>query len=149
MPTHNPRLTVTLKPSTYAQIKEVSRLTGSSLSALIAEILEGSEPVFDRLIQVLLAAQQAKQQVRSKVVSDMEEAQGRIENQLGLALETLDGFTGDLLNGAETVKRRARRAAPGDAQAAQDAARRERRTPLSNRGVRSTANPAKTTRKGS
>lgn len=138
MPTQNPRLTVTLKPSTYAQIKEVSRITGNSQSALIAEILENSEPIFERLIQVLLAAETAKQQVCDQVVADMEAAQGRIENQLGLALETLDGFTGDLLKRAETVKRRSRRAAAGDASASPEAARRGRRTPPSNRGVRFT-----------
>lgn len=151
MPTQNPRLTVTLKPSTYARIQEVSRLTGNSQSSLIAEILENSEPIFDRLIQVLVAAETAKQQVRTQLVADMEVAQGRIESQLGLALDVMDGFAGDLLKGAEAVKRRSRRAPPAASPDTPSAAsgfsggvaggvRRQRSTPLSNRGVRSTTN---------
>lgn len=143
MPTQNPRLTVTLKPSTHAQLEEVSRLTGDSKSALIAQILEQSHPVFDRLIQVLKAAEQAKHEVRTRASTDLAEAQARIEQQLGLVLGEFDAYTGDLLQEVEEVRRRARRA-PRDAGAVPRARGSERlATPPSNRGVRSTANPAK------
>ena len=144
MPTQNPRLTVTLKPSTFAQLREVSRLTGNSQSALIGELLESAEPVFSRLIQVLTAAEQAKQEVKHKMAGDLERAQGRLEKQLGLVLDEFDGFTGGLLDQVEEVRRRARRATPGQANAGTGGARRARSTPPSNRGVRSTANPPKT-----
>lgn len=146
MPTHNPRLTVTLKPSTYAQIQEVSRLTGNSLSSMMAEILEQSEPVFARLIQVLTAAEQAKLEVRERMGADLAKAQARVEKQLGLALTEFDAFSGDLLEEVEEVRRRARRAPRSDAQHRAGGATRLS-TPPSNRGVRSTANPPKTAKK--
>lgn len=121
MPTQNPRITVTLKPSTFAQLREVSRLTGNSQSALIGEMLEQAEPVFSRLIQVLSAAEQAKQDLKAKAVSDLEQAQAMIEKQMGLFLGEFDGIADTFLSGVEEV----------------------RSTPLSNRGVRSTANPGK------
>lgn len=140
MPTQNPRLTVTLKPSTHAQLEEVSRLTGDSKSALIAQILEQAHPVFDRLVKVLQAAEQAKHEVRAKASADLENAQARIERQLGLMLGEFDVATGDLLQQAEEVRRRGRRRVrgAGDSRAAAAAS-----TPPSNRGVRSTANPVK------
>ena len=56
MATKNPRLTITLQPSLAAQLRRLSELTGNSQSSLIAELLEGSGPVFDRMIKVMEAA---------------------------------------------------------------------------------------------
>lgn len=148
MPAQNPRLTVTLKPSTYAQIQQVSRLTGNSQSAMVAEILEQSEPVFTRLIQVLEAAQQAKDELRTKAASNMAVAQARIEQQIGLALGEFDGLTGNLLEDVEAIKRRARRTTQGQpkdgtsgGRGAREVVSWARSTPPSNRGVRSTPKP--------
>lgn len=146
MPTANPRLTVTLKPSTFAQLREVSRLTGNSQSALIGDILEQAEPVFSRLIQVLSAAEFAKQELRDRTASDLERAQARLEKQMGLVLGEFNDITGDLLADAEQVRRRARRAPPAPASAGAVGVRRAAPTPPSNRGVRSTANPVKPTK---
>jgi len=143
MPTLNPRLTVTLKPSTFAQLREVSRLTGNSQSALIGDILEQAEPVFSRLIQVLSAAEQAKQELKSKAAADLEGAQARLEAQMGLMLGEFDSVTGSLLQEVEAVRRRARRATSGQPGGGTNGARGARLTPPSNRGVRSTANPVK------
>ena len=54
------RLTITLQPTLAAQLRKLSQLTGNSQSALIGELLEGSGPVFDRMIQVMEAAKTAK-----------------------------------------------------------------------------------------
>lgn len=143
MPTLNPRLTVTLKPSTFAQLREVSRLTGNSQSALIGEILEQAEPVFSRLIQVLSAAEQAKHELKAKAAADLEGAQARLEAQMGLMLGEFDNVTGSLLHEVEAVRRRARRATSGQPAGGTNGARGARSTPPSNRGVRSTANPKK------
>lgn len=151
MPTQNPRLTVTLKPSTYAQLQAVSRLTGGSLSSMIAEILEQSEPVFSRLIQVLTAAEKAKQDVRDRFGADLEKAQTKIEKQLGLSLGEFDRLSGELLHDAEKVRRRLRRVPSGASLAGHARSSARTVTPPSNRGVRSTANPQKTakSKKGS
>lgn len=144
MPAKNPRINVTLKPSTHAQMQEVSRLTGNSLSSMVAEMLEQAEPVFSRLVRVLSAAEQAKQEVRDRMGSDLATAQAQIEKQLGLALGEFDTFSGNLLAEVEQVRRRARRAPAAGKRSAAAGARRAPSTPPSNRGVRSTANPPKT-----
>lgn len=143
MPTKNPRLTVTLQPGTSAQLAELSRLTGDSQSAIIADILEKSAPVFERVIRVLAAAEEAKAELKGRMASDLDKAQDKIERQLGLALEGLDQYTGSLLDEVEAVRRRARRVPPGQPGGGTSGARRARSTPPSNRGVRSTANPLK------
>ena len=79
MPAKNPRLTITLQPSLSAQLRKLSELTGNSQSALIADLLEGTGPVFDRMIQVLEAAKTAKESMRGKLADDMEHAQSKME----------------------------------------------------------------------
>jgi hypothetical protein len=142
MPTLNPRLTITLEPKLAAQLRRISELTGNSQSKLISELLEGSTPVFDRLILVLTAAEEAKESMRGKLADDMHVAQGRMEKQLGLAMDEFNTLTGDLLTEVESIKRRARRT-PGGLPAPSGRVPAARRaTPLSNRGVR--YDPSKT-----
>lgn len=134
MPAKNPRLTITLQPALSAQLRRLSELTGNSQSSIIAELLEGSGPIFDRMIQVLEAAQSAKAAMRGKIALDMETAQAKIEGALGVVLDGFDQYTGSLLDEAEAVQRRARR---GHANAGRGGASAASPTPLSNRGVRS------------
>lgn len=143
MTTKNPRLTITLQPGTSAQIVELSRLTGESQSAIIADILEKSAPVFDRVIKVLSAAEHAKAELKGRMASDLDKAQSKIERQLGLALDGFDEFTGSLLDEVEAVRRRARRAPADGKRSAAAGARRARSTPPSNRGVRYKTSNAK------
>jgi hypothetical protein len=133
MTTTNPRLTITLQPSVSAQIRELSRLTGSSQSGVISELLESSSPIFERLIQVLAAAETAKAELGGQVKRDLEAAQTRVERQLGLILEDFGDVTRPILSTAESITRRA---TPGRARSGTSGARRRDATPLSNRGVR-------------
>ena len=103
MPTTNPRLTITLKPSTAALLRRMSDLTGNSQSALIADLLETSEPVFERLVKVLQAAKDARSAFTEEMRSGLVEAQTRVEAQLGLVLETFDETAKPLLETAEAV----------------------------------------------
>ena len=131
MTAKNPRLSVTLKPSLAAQLRRLSELTGNSQSAIIGDLLDGSGPVFDRLIQVLEAAKTAKESMKGKIAGDLEQAQGKMEDALGIAMESFDQFTGSLLDEAEAVTRRARRRVGGGACD----------TPARRRAWRRTANP--------
>jgi len=133
MPTTNPRITITLKPGLHAKLRRLSALTGNSQSALVAELLDGSEPVFDRLITLLEAANLAKDEMREKLVHDLSRAQTRMEKQLGLALDDADTLTADLVSDLERVARRSRRVVPTRS----GGAARKGPTPMSNRGVRS------------
>lgn len=143
MPTLNPRLSVTLKPSTSAQLHELSRLTGDSQSGIISEILEQSSIVFERLITVLQAAEIAKADLKQSAAADLDASQKRIESQLGLMLDDMTSSFQPLLQQAEMIKRRSRRAGGGRSSASTTTARREESTPISNRGVRYTENPIK------
>ena len=129
MPAKNPRLTITLQPTLAAQLRKLSELTGNSQSSLIGELLEGSGPVFDRMIQVMEAAKTAKESMRGRIAGDIEQAQARLEEGLGMALEGFDQWTGSLLDEAEAVTRRG----VGKRSAARPGAAAP--TPISNRGV--------------
>lgn len=133
MPAKNPRLTITLQPTLAAQLRKLSELTGNSQSSLIGELLEGSGPVFDRMIQVMEAAKTAKESMRGRIAGDIEQAQARLEEGLGMALEGFDQWTGSLLDEAEAVTRRARKG-PAERDGAGLGAAAP--TPISNRGVR-------------
>lgn len=135
MPTKNPRLSITLEPSLAAQLRRLSELTGNSQSALISELLDGSASVFDRMIQVLEAANDVKASIKGNISGDLHVAQERMERQLGLSLDTFDAATKPLLEEAEKVRRRARRAVL--ARDVRPAAVSASSTPMSNRGVRS------------
>ena len=135
MPAKNPRLTITMPPSLAAQLRRLSELTGNSQSAIISELLDGSQPVFSRMIQVLEAANDAKEAMRGRLVADMEHSQAKLERQLGLAMDTMNDVTRPLLDEAEAIKRRARRGGQAKRPAGTQSAGV---TPLSNRGVRST-----------
>jgi hypothetical protein len=133
MPAKNPRLTITLKPSLAVQLRRLSELTGNSQSALIGDLLEGSGPVFDRMIHVLEAAKTAKDSIKGRLVDDMEGAQSKLEGLLGIAMEEFDSFTLPLLDEADAVSRRARR---GPALRGSIGPVEVPPTPISNRGVR-------------
>lgn len=147
MPTLNPRLTITLEPLLAAQLRRMSELTGNSQSKLISEILEGSTDVFARVITLLEAADQVKAELKGSVAADLDAAQTRMEQQLGLAMGEFDNLNLSLLKEAEAVKRRAARKRPaqGDASAppapvVAGSRLAHVKTPLSNRGVRSVDN---------
>lgn len=157
MPTQNPRLTITLQPTLAAQLRRLSELTGNSQSALISELLDGSTPIFAKLITVLEAAELAKDSIKGRITEDMDAAQSRMEQQLGLLLEGFDDFARPLLDVAETVQRRRRR--PGTRERHEPAAAPQGGTasrgvpaalsaavptPMSNRGVRLTQTATKT-----
>lgn len=113
MPAKNPRLTITLQPSVHALLRRLSDLTDKSQSSLVAELLEQSAPVFERMVKVLEAAHAAKDSLRTSMVESLERAQTKLEGQLGLALETIDDGCRPVLEAAEAVTRRAARSPGG------------------------------------
>ena len=138
MPTENPRITITLTPSTHSLLRELSSLTGNSMSSTVGELLSGNEPVFERIVTVLRAAQEVQREGKQSMLDALNQAQGRIEKQLGLALEAMDQGSKPVLAKAEEIRRRGRRGHP---RAGEGSDREGAVTPPSNRGVRSTANP--------
>lgn len=147
MPTKNPRISVTLTPELSSILDRLSSLTGDSKSAMVAELLNQSAPVFERMIAVLAAAETLKAQASEGLDSighGLKRAQERIESQLGLVLDDLDAGTRPILDAAEKVTRRGNRARPdGRARAPRSGA-----TPMSNRGVKNPTDRENRTKKG-
>ena len=141
MTTINPRITVTLQPQVHAVLRRLSEVTKSSQSALIGELLSESLPVFERMIEVLDAAEKLRVRGMSlpdEVKASMEHSQQRIEAQMGLAMDDLERGFKPLLADAEKVNRRGAGAAAGRQRHGAAPEPRSAPTPMSNRGVRST-----------
>lgn len=117
MPATNPRISVTVVPSVDAILTRLSALTGQSKSSFIAEVLESSIPVLERMVTVLDAAQQAKHTLKAQTVRDMEAAESRLQEMLGITMDIFDETSAPILEEAERIKRRKAGAAGGDAQA--------------------------------
>lgn len=141
MTTTNPRITVTLQPQVYAVMKRLSVLTRNSQSALIGELLAESLPIFERMVEVLEAAEKLRSQgmaAGAEITGALETAQARLEAQMGLAFETMETGNRPLLDAAEKVQRRggsANAAERSEPALAAPTRRRVAPTPLSNRGV--------------
>lgn len=148
MPTKNPRISVTLTPELSSILDRLSALTGDSKSAMVADLLNQSAPVFERMIAVLAAAETLKAQATEGLESighGLKRAQERIESQLGLVLDDLDQGTRPILEAAEKVTRRGARVGGRRARAR---APRSGATPMSNRGVKNPTDRENRTRKG-
>ena len=132
MTTKNPRISISLKQSTHATLERMSVLTRNSKSAIVGELLEEAEPVFERMVRIMEAAGKAKSDAQGSVVKGLEDAQRVLEVQLGLLESDFATRSKDLVDGLETVARRAGRVPAGRAAAAGT----RLAAPISNRGVR-------------
>ena len=135
MPTINPRITVTLTPDQHLLLREMARLTNTSQSALIGEILTELTPVWSKMRTLLMAAEQARGAINDSFIHDMDAAQAKVEEQLGLTIAALDEFQLPLLELSQKVERRKGRETAGTRRDARARAAASE-TPLSNRGVR-------------
>lgn len=141
MPATNPRLTITVRPALAAVLRRLSALTGNSQSALVGELLSESLPVFERMVEVLSAAEKLREEgmkAPEEVARSLDRAQARIEQQFGLVLDDMDAGVRPLLDAAEKVgRRRGRPGRPPRRGGGPGASAAAAETPLSNRGVRS------------
>lgn len=144
MATKKPRLTITLEPALLDSLRRLSELTGNSQSSLISEMLSGSGPIFEKMIRVLEAAEVAKGAIKGRVTRGLDDAQTKFEKALGLSLVGFDELEAVLLEVAEPPPKGQTATASESAAAAVISALP---TPLSNRGVRSTTTPRKSTNK--
>lgn len=113
MPATNPRISVTVTPAVEAVLTRISASTKQSKSAIIADLLESSMPVFERMATVLEAAAHAKDTLRSQASKDMEEAEARLHQILGVTMDIFEESTAPILENAKQVQRRAARGQTG------------------------------------
>lgn len=91
MATTRPRITVTLTDETHALLKDLSALSGKSMSFLISDLVEGIIPQLSRTVEVMKAAKNAPEEIRQKIIEQYEqseqkilEAQTLVEDQFSL-----------------------------------------------------------------
>jgi hypothetical protein len=111
----NPRVSVTLRPKTAAILRRLSEVTGNSISSIIADLLEDSEPVYERAVKTLEAARWAMDEARKEAVKGQMRDQNEIhEKILGVFGPAQGGEVDerqlDLLEDAGEIRRRGRRA---------------------------------------
>lgn len=148
MPTLNPRLTVTLSPSMSAVLSRLTEMTGQSKSSIIAEVLQGTQPVMERMIQVLEAADKAKNALRKEVSSGFEEAETALNEQLGLTMDMFHKASGDLIENMETISRRgAKKGSGGGTRSASPPSLPPTQPPYLTGGSQTLFNTKKTTKK--
>ena len=111
MPTQNPRLTITLSPPLDAAIRRLSELTGQSKSSLIVELLDQAKPVLERMAEVIALAQTATQEAKTRMAANLDAAQSKLEEHLGLVNDLFDEQTESLLGEIEQVRRRSAKGA--------------------------------------
>ena len=140
MPTVNPRINVTLSPSTDALVSKLAGLQRVSKSQVLRELLEAAEPALQRAATLMEAAASAKVGVLDGLAKSLDKAQADAERTIERQLGAMD----DLVRQAEAIGER--RPARPDAGAAGRAGRRSQGPskgaavaqdpPPSNRGVR-------------
>lgn len=116
MPTANPRVSVTLTPSMDAVLSRLSDVSGRSKSALIAELLEQSQPVFERMAAILETAKTATEEAKSRMAANMEEAHQRLVEQAGIMGDLFEDQTADLVGELEQIGRRKPKGSAGHAE---------------------------------
>ena len=137
MPTTNPRINVTLSPSTDALVRRLATFQRVSKSQVLRELLIAAEPALQRVAALMEAAEGAQKGVLQGLATGLEKAQGKAELDLAEQLRAVESMTADLVDLAEQVRGRrpARASALVGARAGRSGARNP---PPSNRGVKST-----------
>ena len=138
MPTLNPRVNVTLSPSTDSLVSRLSRLQGCSKSQVLRELLEAAEPALQRAAALMEAASGAHRQVLDGLALSLDKAQARVEAALAGHLREADQLTADLVVQAQAVRgRRPGRTAAAARPGRGSGAGKLGNPPASNRGVKS------------
>lgn len=100
MPTKKPRVTVTLSPYVAETISRLAQLQGVSRGYVIADLIESVHPPLMRTVALLEAAIEAPEQVRSGLMSTIEELERELESATGANLAQMDWLTSQFAAGA-------------------------------------------------
>ncbi len=129
------RITISLDDKVYSVLKQIADLTGSSMSGIVAELLEENQGTFEKMAVTLQRIKEAQKVHKDRMIKAMADHQESLEEAVGGALGQFDLFIGALekatLDGG---------GGRGDEHA--DGGERRPSAPLTNRGA------TKPTRKG-
>lgn len=66
MPTSKPRIAVSLEPAQYETLRALAAMQGRSMSAVVAELIDATHPVFERLVALLAHARSEEASVHRR-----------------------------------------------------------------------------------
>jgi predicted DNA-binding protein len=92
MPTIKPRITVTLSERQHAVLRSLSKNSGQSMSAYIAELLELVLPTLERMAATMQALAQSRDGEMQRVREQLDEAQRVFEPLAMAAVSQADMF---------------------------------------------------------
>lgn len=96
MATTKPRITVTLTERQHEVLKIISATGGSSMSALLGELIEVSLPTLERMANTFQKLRQAQTMERAKMVEAMDESLAVLEPIAAAAVDQFDLFLGKI-----------------------------------------------------
>lgn len=132
MPTIKPRVLVSLSETNHNLLRNLAKLQGVSMSAVMSDLFETAAPALERVAVLLQQAQDAPEHVKAQLRNSLERAQEYLEPQAAGFIGQTDFFlhkaSSQLSAGADAAPRPQRSEDAGSGP----------RPPSSNRGVRST-----------
>ena len=138
MPTLNPRINVTLSPSTDQLVLRLAQLQRVSKSQVLRELLEAAEPALQRAVALMDAASKASSAVLDGLAKSLEREQAQVEKTMGSHLAAADSMTADLVAQAQAIRGRRPVAAKRSLDGVSGSPV-QKNPPPSNRGVKSPA----------
>lgn len=90
MPTVNPRIQVTVRPSQYALLQRLAKLQKRSMSKVLAELFDEIEPVYERVAVVLEAAVRAQVSAKQGMVDAFQAAEAEMAPHVAAAMGQFD-----------------------------------------------------------
>lgn len=86
------RITVNLGPDVYGPLKDLSELSGKSMSFLVSDLMGGIIPQLSRTIEVMKAAKDAPEEIRQRLIEQYEESEQKILEAAAVVDDQFDLF---------------------------------------------------------
>ncbi len=90
MPTVNPRIQVTVRPSQYVLLQRLAKLQKRSMSKVLSELFDEIEPVYERVAVVLEAAVRAQSTAKQGMVDAFQAAEAEMAPHVAAAMGQFD-----------------------------------------------------------
>ena len=90
MPTVNPRIQVTVRPSQYVLLQRLAKLQKRSMSKVLSELFDEIEPVYERVAVVLEAAVRAQVTAKEGMVDAFKQAEAEMAPHVAAAMGQFD-----------------------------------------------------------
>lgn len=86
------RITVNLALEVYGPLKDLSELSGKSMSYLVSDLMGGIIPQLSRTIEVMKAAKEAPEEIRQKLLEQYEQSEQKMLEAQSIVEDQFDIF---------------------------------------------------------